>query len=247
MRSNCYHTSKRVSLSQFQYRLLAIGIVLLAWEASSVEFNPSSLSRSEPAQECSMNKDDLSKTFSGPEMASFSQFSEKGIVEEDSVVLDRGPFSSDDKEQILNSRHSVEGGGGFDFIIRQEPSQLNEKTDRRVGFALRSIEWSSLFFETLGCPLAEPYVASEDIEVWTANRRIQFERAIPKYPLLARLWDPFRNVWYSPDEILALKNECEIVEGLDSNTDFSKAGLRKIEAACNEALSTGLGLYLVSD
>jgi len=194
-----------------------------------------------------MNEDDLAKIFSGSDMASFSQFSERGIIEGKMPVSNREIFASEDSGQIPTANDSVQGGGGLDFIVRKDPSQLNETTDHRLGFALRSVEWSSLFFDVLGCPLAEPFVQGDDIHRWTENRKTRFEGAIPQYPLLARMWDPFQHVWYSPDEIIALKHECEMAAQLDSNTRSSKQGLRKLETACDEALSAGLGLYLLSD
>jgi len=61
------------------------------------------------------------------------------------------------------------------------------------------------------------------------------------------MWDPFQHVWYRPDEIIALKHECQMSGQLESNTRSSRQGLRKLEAACDETLSVGLGLYLLSD
>lgn len=156
-------------------------------------------------------------------------------------------MDSQNDTQAVDTAGLSFGGGSFSIAACKDPAHPDEETDRHLGLTLHAAEWSSLFFQVLGCPLAEPYVVGEDIDVWTENRKTAFARAIPEFPLLARLWDPFRNVWYGPEEISALKVECQTIRERFSNTPLSSAGLRKLEAACDESLKSGLGLYLVGD
>lgn len=228
-------------------RLFVIGLAILACVALPVRFGSNSFSQQRTdCEKCFMTKDDLATMFSGPKMVGFSQFSENGIIEKEPVP--KTQHSSFRNDSVGTDAADIpEGGGSFDIVVRKDVSQLDEKTGRRLGFGLRSTEWSSLFFQVLGCPPAEPYVASEDIDAWTENRKASFQATIPEYPLLARMWDPFRNIWYSPDEIAALKVECQAVSQRYSNTSLSSSALQKIEAACDEALKDGLALFLVGD
>ena len=194
-----------------------------------------------------MNKDDLAKLFSGPEMVGFSQLSDERPLHKKANVHsgERSPLEVESRN--VETDDPSAGGGAFDIVVRENLSQLNEKTDHRLGFGLHSAEWSSLFFRVLGCPLAEPYVVGEDIEVWTENRKTAFQRAIPEYPMLARLWNPFSNVWYGPDDIVMLKLECQRVMQRYSKTDLAFRALLKIETACDEASNEGLGLQFLGD
>lgn len=227
---------------------LTIACFVLAVLAVLIHFDSKSLSEQRTnCEECLMREDDLAELFSGPQMTSFSEFTNKKSVEKNSTAPNREQSALQSDRRDVNTGAFSFGGGSFSMVILKDLSHPNEETDRRLGLTLHSTEWSSLFFHVLGCPLAEPYVVGEDIDLWTENRKTSFERAIPEFPMLARLWDPFRNVWYSPDEIPALKVECQAIKQRYSNTPLSSDGLRKLEAASDEALKVGLGLYLVAD
>jgi hypothetical protein len=228
------------------YRMFVAGLAVLVCLAVPVRLSSNSFGDQTQCENCIMTKDDLARLFSGPKMAGFSQFSEKGIVEKTpSPQSQDSTFVSDDV--AANETELPSGGGSYDIVLMNDVARIDEKTVRRLGFGLSSTEWSSLFFEVLDCPDAEPYVVDSDIDVWTENRRISFQSAIPQYPLLARMWDPFKNIWYSQAEISALKRECQAVSQTHSNTRLSASALQKIEAACDEALNNGLGLFLVAD
>ena len=67
-----------------------------------------------------------------------------------------------------------------------------------------------------------------------------------RYPKLGRIWDTYIDVSYQPQEVGHLRDACLRVKASTSNPVALK-GLDKLIAACNEALSGGLGLSLVSE
>jgi hypothetical protein len=162
----------------------------------------------------------------------------KPLQHESKMQTERQPFRMKPSEESL--------GGGFNLILAIDPVELNERTDRRLEEALYGGEWSALFFDVLGCPRPRPYVPEEDINEWMEERRLNFQRAIPDYPMLGRILDPYSDVWYSQQEVQQLRSECMTVQSRTKDTSASQ-GLRKLILACDKALESGLGLLLVGD
>lgn len=137
--------------------------------------------------------------------------------------------------------------GRQDFVLKLDPkAPFDSNHDRRLEIFLAGPEWSAIFYTVLGCTGGEPFVAGDDINEWTEKHRREFQRAIPHYPMLGRIWDTYINVSYQAEEITALKNECLKVKASTSNA-IALQGLDKLIYTCDEALKSGLGLYLAAD
>ena len=137
-------------------------------------------------------------------------------------------------------------GGGYDLILVRDHTLLNEQTNRRLETAFYGSEWSALFFDVLGCPKPRPYLPEDDIDAWMEKRKLNFQLAIPDYPLLARMVDPYSDVWYLPQEVPDLRSECVTITARTKDPTALE-GLHKLIFACDKSLETGLGLFLVSD
>lgn len=106
--------------------------------------------------------------------------------------------------------------------------------------------WSAVFRDVLGYTGGEPFIPGDDLNEWTQRHRLEFQRSISDYPMLARLWDTYIDVSYQPEEIGQLRNECLKVKAATSNR-VAWQGLDKLISGCDEALKYGLGLHLASE
>lgn len=109
-------------------------------------------------------------------------------------------------------------------------------------------EWEQLFYHVFDCPAAanEPARFNESEEEWEERFSLQFQRAIPEYPLLGRIWDMFIYVKYRAHEVQALRGECQRVMDNTSN-EKARRGLSKLIRACDEASELNYGLLLMPD
>jgi hypothetical protein len=147
---------------------------------------------------------------------------------------------------FLNAHVEYNGQSMLDFVLQQNSGNWNENTDRWLGKGLSLAEWSALFLDVLDCGHGDapsddlPY--AERLEII----RLSVEKAIPDFPMIARMWDYYWDAWYERDEIGQLRNECLRVKADTSNT-LALEGLNKLLAACDEALMNKSGLLLASD
>lgn len=134
---------------------------------------------------------------------------------------------------------------GLDFLLRRNPDDWDESTDRQTNLALGYPGWEALFFKVLGCPDTE-FVEGTNPDTWRGYWEEKFLEAIPDYPMLGRISDYFRDVWYAPEELAQLRNECQSVRA-ETNDKDAIEGLDTLIAGCNEAQRNGLGLFLGAD
>ncbi len=137
-------------------------------------------------------------------------------------------------------------GGGFDLFLARHSDLLDKGTARHLETRLWGSDWLALFFDVLKCPKPRPYLSDENIDAWTEERKLNFQKAIPDYLLLARIYDPYSDVWYSPQEVLPLRGECLSVTARTKN-ESALQGLNTLIDACDKASQSDLGLLLVSD
>jgi hypothetical protein len=164
-----------------------------------------------------------------------------------SYITSKAPERKSERQGEPQSSQRKESlAGGFDLILAQSPALLNEETDRRLEIALFGPEWSALFFDVLGCPRPDPYLPEDGTDTWKARRDLKFQRAISDYPMLGRMSDLYTDIWYSPEDVKRLREECVAVES-GTKDPTALEGLRKLILACDKALASGLGLFLVSD
>ncbi len=107
-------------------------------------------------------------------------------------------------------------------------------------------DWDALFVDILQCPEPQPYVQGEDLDKYLDRQRKIFCEWLYDYPMLCRIWDLYTDVGYSVDEIVQLRNECRSIHSTTSEPGALQA-LDKILLACNQALESHCGLFLVSD
>jgi hypothetical protein len=134
---------------------------------------------------------------------------------------------------------------GLDFLLMRNPDDWNESTDRQTNLAVDYASWEALFFKVLDCPDTE-FVEGANSETWREYWEEKFREAIPDYPMLGRISDFFRDVWYAPEELTQLRNECQSVLNKTSDED-ARRGLNALIAGCDEAQQFGLGLFLGAD
>jgi hypothetical protein len=140
-------------------------------------------------------------------------------------------------------------GGTFYLCVVKDPEAWEEGETLDGGYLesdLYGDEWANLFFDVLGCP------RPVDIEGNTREEKLEkyklaFQSAIPDCPLLGRIWNFYsESIFINYEEVMNLKNECEMVK---HRTTASKAsqGLDKLIEACNVALKEEMGLLLDID
>ena len=134
---------------------------------------------------------------------------------------------------------------GLDFLLMRNPDDWDESTDRQTNLALDYASWEALFFKVLGCPDTERS-EGESRDAFQVRYAQRFREAIPEYPLLGRISYFFHDVWYAPEELTQLRNECQSVRNKTNDKDAIE-GLDALIAGCDEAQQYNLGLFLGAD
>lgn len=135
--------------------------------------------------------------------------------------------------------------GSFCFLLMRNPEGWNAATDRQTDLYLYYEQWEALFFKVLGCPDSE-YIEGESRDAFDERWTQKFRGAIPEYPLLGRISDFFRDVWYAPGELTQLRNECRSIRNKTKDED-AVGGLDALIGGCDEARQYNLGLFLGAD
>jgi len=108
-------------------------------------------------------------------------------------------------------------------------------------------EWEALFLGDLDLP--EPVRhEDENREEFHARWEASFKRIMQKkgYKLLARMWHYNRDVFFYPEEVRDLREECFILKK-HTSSDLGDSVLKNLIFACEEALRVNSGIWLVSD
>jgi len=136
--------------------------------------------------------------------------------------------------------------GSQSLLLKREQNGWDKKRDRLLATHLEGREWGALFFGELQCPHPEPYQPEDDINLAIERDRQRFQSAIPDFPMLGRNWDSYTDVWYRPEEITSLRDECLEVQS-SAKDPRSLNAVGKLISACDEALKSKLGLLLASE
>jgi hypothetical protein len=90
------------------------------------------------------------------------------------------------------------------------------------------------------------YVEGDDVVELRERNRRKFERALPEYPLLARIFHMFEDYAFAPDELPKLREECLRVRSKTADREALRA-LRKLILASNEATKRGFSLMFICE
>ena len=135
----------------------------------------------------------------------------------------------------------------LDFTIRKRADGWDYSADWHLDLpGIAEDGWHALFFNVLGCPEAEAWAPGEDAVKLLERNRERFQRALPGYPMLRRIWFPYRDVWYAPEEVGHLRAECLRVKAIAASPPALEA-LGQLLRACDEALRVNSGVFLVAN
>ncbi len=161
-------------------------------------------------------------------------------------TLDQQQLAAESVQNSLEEEDTVFGNLTF-ILMRHRGRNWNQLTHRHLEVFLGGPDWASIFYDALRCPRASNVLTVRTDEVELAEtRKLKFQQAIPEYPLLGRIWDMYTDVKYEAKEIDQLRNECFRVKA-STTSDRAIKSLDKLIYACDEALGSGLGLFLASD
>jgi len=139
---------------------------------------------------------------------------------------------------------------GLGFVFKHKQDGWEQSNVQYSGIPdLGEDNWRALFFDVLGCAESDFEVSDNSEEGMTKHWervRLDFQRAIPDYPMLGRIWDFYIDVWYAPEEIELLLAECLEVQAKTSNLT-ALAGLALMLQACEQATINKLGIFLAAD
>jgi hypothetical protein len=140
--------------------------------------------------------------------------------------------------------------GTLHIYLVRDPNTWDHRTDQvdRYSNDLEGSEWIGLFRDTLRCPMGidQSSATSDELTDHREKYRLAFQKAIPQYSLLGRLWDTYADAVYEPAEVSHLRDECSDVRAVTA--DFLAAqGLDKLIQACDAALKSRCGIYVASD
>jgi hypothetical protein len=139
------------------------------------------------------------------------------------------------------------GNGTLHIYVVRDPANWNANAgDRHIPVCLNGGDWQSIFFKRLHCPESEPYVRGEDTNDWLNRNRRLFERSIPDYPMLGRIFDMYEDYTFTPNEVVLLRDECVRARALSSESSADVA-LRKIIYCCDVASAESRHLVFSGD
>lgn len=139
------------------------------------------------------------------------------------------------------------GNGTLHIAVVHDPAQWSEDAgDRDIRICFNSDDWESVFLKSLHCPVREPYSQGEDVNDWKERNRICFQRAIPQFPMLGRIFDMYEDYLFTPSEVEQLRAECLKAKAVALNPR-ANLGLRKMIHACEVASKDGFHLLLSCD
>jgi len=169
---------------------------------------------------------------------------------------DAGTYFREEHAGPPNQNVSDEGSGvagGLAIFAMREPTFVSfagglSGIDRYLDLRLNGDEWMALYRQVLRCPDAGqvPRLPNEEIAEWHKRYSGEFQKAIPAYPMLGRIYDVFSYISYASEEIEQLSVECVNLQAATSN-EKARSALAKVIAACNEASTLRAGLLFVPD
>ena len=117
-----------------------------------------------------------------------------------------------------------------------------------TGININGYEWAALFYDVLHCPTGEnnQFTPGDNLSEWLLKRKLEFQQAIPNYPMLSRIWDIYVGASYESLEVEQLRQECLNLQSSTTNVQALKA-LSKLILNCDEALKADKGLVLAGD
>lgn len=130
------------------------------------------------------------------------------------------------------------------YKVRDDQSWRENGCFLEMGFD--DSDWGALFLGVLHCPVLGTRAENENYVEHLELYRKKFQQAIPLYPMLGRIWSIYEDVAYTHDEVKQLYKECLAVQSSTTDPHALRA-LRKLVYACDEALKSGMGLFLAGD
>ncbi|MCA1605839.1 MAG: hypothetical protein LC775_10285 [Acidobacteria bacterium] len=125
--------------------------------------------------------------------------------------------------------------------------------DHHTDLEITGQEWEELIFKVLQAPKFEEYIEGENGYVYFERQeKLLNEYLTTKgYPMLGRLWCSFiwwngRDINYAPSDVHQLLAECLKLQKKTEDVHALSA-LRKLIAACYDALEINSGLCLTTD
>jgi hypothetical protein len=139
------------------------------------------------------------------------------------------------------------GNGTLHTYVVRVPENWNaDSGDRHIPVCLNEVDWQAIFFKRLHCPERDAYVPGEDTNDWLNRNRRLFERSIPDYPMLGRIFDMYEDYTFTPNEAALLRDECLRAKASSSEPSADVA-LRKIIYCCNIASAENRHLVFSGD
>lgn len=152
------------------------------------------------------------------------------------------------REGEISAGVQEEASAGRLMIFARHDAKASADKAHHYLNELQGSEWVAIFRDALKCPMGldEPFTAGDSLNQWHERVRLKFQKAIPDYPLLGRIWDTSIDITYQMEEIKQLRDECLRVQASTSN-EKALAGLTKLISACEQASMLGSGLLLACD
>lgn len=143
------------------------------------------------------------------------------------------------KDKNITKNHSLWVSGEYTlWLIENSGRPINLYLRKAENLSIRfdGSEWAQIFYEVLGCPTADEYLPSEDIEVWQKRNERNFREAISDFPMLGELNDIYSKILFNQKQIRELRSE--ILEAIPKAIDNKIAlqGLMKLKEGCEKAL-----------
>lgn len=132
------------------------------------------------------------------------------------------------------------------LLIRSSPDSFSfELGDKDLGIQLAFDEWEDLFYFVLGVPITQIRSNQDIVERYDENKNL-FQEWLVEFPKLSRIHDFYEDVYYDFTEVHELLKECSGLVEVCKQRTAGKV-LDALIFGCTEAISSGKGLYLLSD
>lgn len=138
------------------------------------------------------------------------------------------------------------GNGNGTLSIAIMPTPEEWEVGRGLHVCLTDEDLEAISLEAFRIATNTVYRGEADIMKLRKDDRRWFAGVAPEFPMLSRINYIFEDVFFDPQEVERLKEECLGIRSSITNA-AADLGLRKLLYSCDEALDDKFGLELTCD
>lgn len=136
---------------------------------------------------------------------------------------------------------------GLDVALMKDPfgAWWPHEGDTYTDIVIDPHGYDEFYYVVLGIEI--PTRPADEIDTYENSWEMRvFRRSLPQFPLLARVYNYYRDAAFASSEIPELLNELDNAETLVSDNDAAKKYITELRSACSLASQNNMGIRLMS-